>query len=76
MRDFFSKDFTRLLYGMLNKDPDQRMCIHEIQKHPFFKKIEWENFENKIGLKPPIKPKVKNVLKVGKRDRIVLETEL
>ena len=27
MRDYFSNDFKRLLYGVLNKDPDQRMTI-------------------------------------------------
>ena len=58
MKDYFSNEFKGLLYGILNKDPDRRMKIPEIQKHSFFKKIDWNAMEKKIGLKPPIKPKV------------------
>ena len=30
MRDYFSNDFKRLLYGVLNKDQNQRLSIDEL----------------------------------------------
>lgn len=75
MKDYFSNDFKHLLYGILTKDPDRRMDIAEIQKHKFFKSIDWNAMENKIGLKPTIKPKIANALKVTNADKLVLSDE-
>ena len=41
MKEYFSKDFTSLLNGLLNKNPSQRLKCSAIRKHPFFKKIDW-----------------------------------
>jgi serine/threonine protein kinase len=75
VKDYFSKDFKHLLYGVLNKDPERRMDIKEIQKHKFFKDIDWEAMDKKVGLKPPIKPKVANSLKVTNADKMVMSDE-
>lgn len=42
LKDYFSKNFTNLLEGLLNKRPQKRMTIDQIKNHPFFKDIVWE----------------------------------
>ena len=44
--------------------------------HPFFKKVNWKLMEEKKGLKPPIKPKVKNAIKLTKAEKMIMEDEM
>jgi len=42
MKEYFSKDFKRLLYGLLDKNVSQRLTLSEAMNEPFFKKINWD----------------------------------
>ncbi|RUS76305.1 hypothetical protein EGW08_015929, partial [Elysia chlorotica] len=54
-----------LLKGFLNKAPAERLgChaktgFHDIQSHPFFRSIDWEQLEQK-QIVPPYKPHIRN----------------
>lgn len=54
-----------LLKGFLNKAPAERLgChaktgFHDIQSHPFFRNIDWEQLEQK-QIVPPYKPHIRN----------------
>jgi hypothetical protein len=53
-----SKEATDMIKKLIN-DPDKRLGMNgaeEIKKHPFFKKIDWNNISK---TKPPFIPEVK-----------------
>lgn len=76
MKDYFSKDFKNLLYGLLEKNSRKRLTLQRAKEHAFFKKINWENFEKKVGLKPPIKPNNgKKNMSVKQQDKDTLISE-
>lgn len=59
MKDYFSKNFSSLIEGLLQKNPNHRLTIPQIKEHPFFKKVKWQDVIL-CQQKAPIKPKVKN----------------
>lgn len=60
---WLSREAVSILKGFLTKNPTQRLgCTgdeKEIQKHPFFGKLEWIELGNR-NIKPPFRPKMKN----------------
>lgn len=60
---WLSREAVSILKGFLTKNPAQRLgCTGdetEIQKHPFFGKLEWNELGNR-SIKPPFRPKMKN----------------
>lgn len=58
VKDYFSKNFTSLIEGLLNKNPKSRLTIDQIKAHPFFKKTKWDEVLE-CTQKSPIRPKVK-----------------
>ena len=76
MKDYFSKDFKRLMYGLLDKSIQSRFTLDDVMKEPFFKRIDWTKMEEKIGMKPPIKPKALNKIKTSKADKLIMKDEL
>lgn len=68
MKDYFSNDFKDILYKILDKSINSRIGLDEIMRHPFFKKVNWDQLGTAIGLKPPIKPNVKKAINVTKAD--------
>jgi len=48
-----------LIMGLLDKDPKRRLYFDRIQKHEFFKTIDWEALERK-EITPPFTPLVSN----------------
>ncbi|XP_055908106.1 protein kinase C isoform X2 [Eupeodes corollae] len=60
---WLSREAVSILKGFLTKNPAQRLgCSgdeNEIQKHPFFGKLEWNELGNR-NIKPPFRPKMKN----------------
>lgn len=72
MRDYFTNEFKDLLQGLLNKNTKKRFNIHQTKKHPFFKNINWKNFEKKVNLNPPIRPKILKLVKVTNLDKQLL----
>lgn len=60
---WLSREAVSILKGFLTKNPAQRLgCTGdetEIQKHPFFGKLEWNELGNR-NIKPPFRPKMKN----------------
>lgn len=58
MYDFFSAEAWNLLNGLLEREPAKRIGdVKKIKRHPFFKKIDWDQLMLK-KLKPPFKPTV------------------
>ena len=76
MKDYFSNDFKDLLYGLLDKSIHDRISIEDIMTSPFFKKVNWDLMEQKKGLKPSIKPKANNTIKLTKADKLSMQDEL
>jgi len=75
MKDYFSKDFRRLIYGLLEKSIDNRITLDEVMREPFFKKIDWDKLEDKNDIKPPIKPNKINSMKVTKENKMIMRDE-
>lgn len=54
-----------MLKGFLNKNPTERLGCHpqtgfnDIQSHPFFRAIDWEQLEQKL-ITPPYKPLIRS----------------
>jgi len=80
MFDIFSKNTCSLLQGLLKKEPKKRLGsgksgIHEIKKHPFFKKIDWEAFSNKT-IEPMFKPEVTSEMDINNIDNYFLKQKV
>mmetsp|Transcript_41673 Transcript_41673/g.63677 ORF Transcript_41673/g.63677 Transcript_41673/m.63677 type:complete len:151 (-) Transcript_41673:501-953(-) len=45
VKDYFSKDFKRLLEGLLHKNPHRRLTLGQAKAHPFFKKMNWQQIQ-------------------------------
>ena len=64
MKDFFSQDLKSLIDELTVKDPKKRLGnpqrggVNQIKRHPFFKRIDWDEVLNK-QLTPPIVPEKK-----------------
>ena len=67
LKDYFSKEFSSLLKGLLCNNQKKRLSIDAIKKHEFFKKIDWDTFKSNTKIKPPFKPKKQKKL-VSKQD--------
>ncbi len=60
MYEFFSAEVQNLLYGLLDRDPARRVKnAHDIKKHKWFRKINWDDLLAK-RVTPPFKPVVKS----------------
>ena len=57
MKDYFSTDFSRLLFDLLNRNQNNRITLDKVKMHPFFKKVNWQQVEDKL-IKPFYKPKL------------------
>lgn len=67
----FDKDAKDLLIKLLSRDPKTRLGnngAQEIQKHSFFKMIDWRKLNNK-GYLPPFKPNVKDSVDTSNFDQ-------
>eukprot|EP01083_Nonionella_stella_P194915 718493_1 len=53
---YFSKEAHNICIGLLERNSEKRFGAAEIQKHPFYKGIDWEKLYNK-EIEPPFKPK-------------------
>ena len=54
----FSPRAADLLRGLLQRDPNNRLNIHQIKAHPFFQSIDWDDlFARKVT--PPYIPNVR-----------------
>ena len=38
----FSDELQSLIFGLLNKDPAQRLTIEQVKNHPFFADLDWD----------------------------------
>ena len=61
MKDYFSKQFTNLLEGLLKKDPNKRLTLEQAKKHKFFADLNWDDLLAK-KIKPPFKPNINSEL--------------
>ena len=59
---YLTPECCDLLKKLFVADPKERLKAAEIKVHPFYKKINWNNIENK-RVYPPFVPNVKNVNK-------------
>lgn len=73
MRDYFSKHFKNLIYGLLEKNPERRLTLQQAKEHPFFKGVDWNNLGK---LKAPIDPQSKNEFDVKNIDRQLLQMDI
>lgn len=49
-----SYDFRDVLIKLLQKDPEKRITINELKKHPFFDGVVWEDIPTRKNA-PPLK---------------------
>jgi len=67
--NYLSEDAKDLLRKLLNKNPNKRMKIDQdfkiLQKHRFFRKIDWDNLRK---IKPPIIPDTNDLTKANNFD--------
>lgn len=67
MKDYFSSDLKSLISSLTNKDPQLRIGdpkkggANQVKRHPFFKKLDWDEVYHKM-LKPPIVPEKKKAV--------------
>ncbi|TPX56088.1 hypothetical protein PhCBS80983_g04815 [Powellomyces hirtus] len=54
---YVSSDARNFISRLLNRDPQRRMMGADIQKHPFFKSIDWQKLFN-MELEVPFKPEL------------------
>lgn len=72
MKDWFSRDFSNLLEGLLDKNPKTRLTLDKVKKHKFFAKTNFDDIFNK-KMKPPIKPTVKSEEDLRNFDKKILQ---
>ena len=63
----FSTNAADLLRGLLQRDPKNRLNIHQIQAHAFFASIDWDQLLAK-KMTPPFVPNVKGAADVRNID--------
>ena len=73
MLPIFSPVATKLLTGLLHKDPKKRLGngkngIKNIKDHEFFAEINWEALQKK-EIEPPFKPVVEDELDLNNIDK-------
>ena len=67
-QNFFSEEFEDLVMRLTHKLPDRRLGkggAKDIQRHPFFRNIRWDQVIQK-SMKPPIVPAKKAMCKLAK----------
>ena len=70
MKPYFTDSAADLLKNLLQIDQTKRLTTPAVIKsHPFFKTIDWQALYNR-GIKPPFKPRVKNVKDAGNFDKM------
>jgi serine/threonine protein kinase len=73
MRPYFSDEAKDFLKGLLNQNPNERLCEAEDAKsHPFFKNIDWTSMANR-EIKPPFKPNIRGTGDTRNFDRMFTE---
>ena len=70
-----SPEALSLLKALLNKNPDKRIKSKDIALHPFFKGIDFKEIE-KLTIKPPYKPEVKNIEDLANIDPCFLNEDV
>ena len=69
MKPHFSAEATSLLTGLLEVNPENRLCdFNEIKFHPFFEGIDWQMLEKKEVI-PPFKPKISGPMDLRNFDK-------
>ena len=80
-REYMSKNLKKLLFGLLEKTPKNRLGhsqyggVQSIKNHEFFSGIDWQKVLNK-EYKPPVKPNVKDHSDTKNIDKIYLKQEI
>ena len=74
-----SKDAKDLMTRLLDKNIENRLCVHEgleeLKKHPFFKSIDFDAILRK-EIEAPYVPRVKNSTDVENFDKLFTDEKL